>query len=313
VTGSAQTPPAPPAGIPPAEVDIDERLVEALLRAQHPDLADLPLRLVATGWDNATYRLGDQLAVRLPRIGDAVPLLCKEQEWLPRLAPRLPVTVPVPVRLGEPAAGYPWPWSVVTWVPGRSAEHEQLSPGQASRFGRFLAALHQPAAHSFPRNDYRGVPLAGVADVVEERLNRLSTGSTGLAVPLSAVRERWRRALAASAEVLDICVHGDLHPKNLVVDEGRLAAVLDWGDLTAGDPAIDLGAAWMLFPVDAHPDIWDAYRPVPAGTMLRATGWAVFFGSMLLEVGLAGDPPFAEIGRRTLARVVDPSSGPPAA
>jgi aminoglycoside phosphotransferase (APT) family kinase protein len=292
-------------GIPPAEIEIDERLVRELLRTHHPDLAELSLQLVATGWDNATYRLGDELAVRLPRIADAVALLRKEREWVPRLAPRLPVTVPVPVRLGEPAAGYPWPWNIVAWIPGRSAEHEQLSPAQASRFGKFLAALHQPAPHSFPRNEYRGVPLASVAGALEERLHRLSTRTTGLAVPLSAVRELWRQALAAPAGDLDTCVHGDLHPKNLVVDEGRLAAVLDWGDLTVGDPAIDLGAAWMLFPVDVHADVWEAYRPVPAGTVQRAAGWAVFFGAMLLEVGLAGDPPFAEIGRRTLARVVD--------
>jgi aminoglycoside phosphotransferase (APT) family kinase protein len=308
VTGSVQNPPPSPAGIPPAEIDIDERLVRALLQSQHPDLADLPLGPAATGWDNATYRLGDELAVRLPRTGDAVPPLCREQEWLPRLAPRLPVAVPAPVRRGEPAAGYPWPWSVVAWTPGRSADHEQLSPAQASRFGRFLAALHEPASYTFPRNDYRGVPLARVDTIVTERLHRLSTISTGLAVPLSAVREQWRRAAAASVDVLDTCVHGDLHPKNLVVDEGRLAAVLDWGDLTAGDPAIDLGAAWMLFPPDAHASFWDAYRPVGPETRLRASGWAVFFGLMLLEVGLAGDPPFAEIGRRTLARVVEASS-----
>jgi aminoglycoside phosphotransferase (APT) family kinase protein len=303
VTGSASPP--TPAGIPPAEIDINEPLVRALLQAQHPDLADLPLQLVATGWDNATYRLGDQLAVRLPRIADAADLLRKEQRWLPQLAQRLPVTVPVPVRVGEPAAGYPWSWSVVPWVPGRSAEHEHLSPAQAGRFGRFLAALHQPVSKSFPRNDYRGVSLASVADAFEQRLDRLSTVHTGLSMPLSAVRGRWRQAVAAPAGVLDTCVHGDLHPKNVVVDEGRLAAVLDWGDLTAGDPAIDLGAAWMLFPVDAHQDVWDEYRPAPPDTMVRAAGWAVYFGAMLLEVGLANDPPFAGIGRRTLARVCE--------
>lgn len=276
------------------------------MRDQHPDLADRPLTLVATGWDNATYRLGDDLAVRLPRIEAAAALLRKEQEWLPRLAARLPVPVPEPVRVGEPTAGYPWPWSVVRWIPGRSAEREELSPSQASQFARFLAALHEPVPDSFPRNEYRGVTLAGAAIGLEERLHRLSTMNTGLAVPLLTVRERWQRALAAPADNLHTCVHGDLHPKNLVVDEGRLAGVLDWGDLTAGDPAIDLGAAWMLFPVDAHQQIWHAYRPTQPDTMVRAAGWAVYWGVMLLDVGLAGDPPFAEIGRRTLARLCAP-------
>ncbi|HEY8472325.1 MAG TPA: aminoglycoside phosphotransferase family protein [Natronosporangium sp.] len=299
------TEPAVPAspGTPPAEVDLDDRLVRALLRDQHPDLADRPLALVAGGWDNATYRLGDDLAVRLPRRRVAAALLRKEQEWLPRLAARLPVPVPEPVRVGEPSAGYPWPWSVVRWIPGRSAECEELSPGQAEQFGRFLAALHEPAPDSLPRNEYRCLTLADVSPRVEQRLRRLSTMNTGLAVPLLTVRQRWQQALAASPDSLDTCVHGDLHPKNLVVDAGRLAAVLDWGDLTAGDPAIDLAAAWMLFPVDAHPAVWESYRPTEPDTVVRAAGWAVYWGVTLLDAGLAGDPPFAEIGRRTLARL----------
>jgi aminoglycoside phosphotransferase (APT) family kinase protein len=289
-----------PAGIPPAEVDIDEALVRSLLRAQHPDLADLPTTLVATGWDNATYRLGEHLAVRLPRIEAAVGLLRNEQTWLPRLAPDLPVPVPAPVRVGEPGPDFPWPWSVVPWVAGRSGEHESLAPDQATAFGRFLAAVHRPAPDGFPRNDYRGVPLAQVTERVEERFRQLSTRD---AAPSEPVRERWRSALAAPMDAPDTCVHGDLHPKNIVVDSGRLAAVLDWGDMTAGDRAVDLGAAWMLFPPDAHDRLWRSYGQVSAPTMRRAIGWAVFFGVTLLDVGLENDPPFAEIGRRTLARI----------
>lgn len=297
---------APAAGIPPAEVEIDEELVRALLRAQHADLADLPLSLAATGWDNATYRLGERLAVRLPRIEAAVALLRKEQEWLPRLAPRLPVPVPSPVRLGEPGPDFPWPWSVVAWVEGRSGEQAELSRTEARRFGDFLAAVHQPAPDGFPRNDYRGVPLATVNERIEERLRRLSTSDTGLGFPLPRVWDRWRQAMVAPIDGPDTCVHGDLHPKNLVVDGGRLAAVLDWGDMTAGDPAVDLAAAWMLFPTDAHRDIWEAYPSVSTHTLVRASGWAVFFGVTLLDVGLASDPPFARIGRVTLTRVCEP-------
>ena len=289
-----------PAGIPPAEVDIDEALVRSLLRAQHPDLSDLPVQLVATGWDNATYRLGERLAVRLPRIEAAVGLLRNEQTWLPRLAPDLPVPVPAPVRVGEPGPDFPWPWSIVPWVAGRSAEHESLAPDQAAPFGRFLAAVHRPAPDGFPRNDYRGVPMADVSDRVDERLRRLSTRD---AAPSAAVRERWRAALAAPTDTPDTCVHGDLHPKNIVVDSGRLAAVLDWGDMTAGDRAVDLGAVWMLFPTEAHEQVWRSYGPVSEPTMHRAIGWAIFFGLTLLDVGLENDPPFAEIGRRTLARI----------
>jgi len=289
-------------GMPPAEVDIDEELVRGLLRDQHPDLAHHPVRLEATGWDNATYRLGEHLAVRLPRIEAGARLLANEQRWLPTLAPRLPLPVPAPVHVGQPGRGFPWSWSVVPWAPGRSGEHETLAPDEAASFGAFLAALHQPPPDEFPHNDYRGVPLPTVRERVEERLERLSRLDTGLDVPLDAVWSVWRAALAAPPDGADVCVHGDLHPKNVVVDAGRLASVIDWGDMTAGDPAVDLGAAWMLFPPDAHGALWRAYGPVSDHTAVRARGWAVFFGVTLLDVGLAGDAPFARIGRVTLAR-----------
>jgi aminoglycoside phosphotransferase (APT) family kinase protein len=291
--------PVPPVGVPAAEIDIDEVLVRALLQAQHPDLAELRLTLTAIGWDNVTYRLGDQLAVRLPRIRAGSELLRREHRWLPVLAGRLPIRVPVPVRLGEPEGEmFPWPWSVVAWIPGRSAEHAPPDPAQAATFGRFLAALHRPAPDDFPRNDWRGIPLADAAERVDQLLHDAADE-----VPVAAIREHWRVALAARPDPLTTCVHADLHPKNLVVDDGRLAAVLDWGDMTAGDPAIDLAAAWMLFPVRAHADLWASYGAVPASTMDRAKGWAVFFGLTLLQAGLAGDRPFEAIGRATLARL----------
>jgi len=296
--------PAPPAGIPAAEVEIDEPGVRELLRAQHPDLAALPLTHVATGWDNTTYRLGDEFAVRLPRISAAVDLLRKEQQWLPVLAPRLPVPVPVPVRRGEPGPGFPWPWSVVRWVPGRSAEHESLSPGEAALFGRLLAAVHRPAPPDAPRNDYRGVPLETRDEMVLSRIDRLAGTATAADVPLAAVRDRWRRVSSVPRDVEETWIHGDLHPKNLVVDGGRLAAVLDWGDMTVGDPATDLAAAWMLFPTAAHARVWDGYGSVSAATLLRAEGWALLFGVVLLDTGLSNDPPFARIGRLTLDRLV---------
>ncbi|GAA3453505.1 aminoglycoside phosphotransferase family protein [Dactylosporangium matsuzakiense] len=291
--------PVTPAGVPAAEIEIDAGLVRALLLAQHPDLAALPLRLTAIGWDNMTYRLGERLAVRLPRIRAGAELLRHEQRWLPVLAGRLPVPVPVPERLGAPHGEvFPWPWSVVPWIPGRSAEHAPPAPAQAAAFGRFLAALHRPAPVDFPRNDWRGIALADASGRVEELFQALAGE-----VP-AAVREHWREALSAAPAPLTTCVHGDLHPKNVVVDDGRLAAVLDWGDMTAGDPAIDLAAAWMLFPVRSHTDIWAAYGGVPAATTARAKGWTVFFGLTLLDAGLAGDRPFEQIGRATLTRLL---------
>jgi aminoglycoside phosphotransferase (APT) family kinase protein len=289
-------------GIPPAEVAIDERLVRGLLRSQHPDLADLPLRHVATGWDNVTYRLGSQLAARLPRISGAASLIVLEQTWLPWLAGHLPVAIPVPLRQGRPEAGFPWPWSIVPWVAGRTADCEPLDTAQAGVFGRFLASLHRPPPSGFPRNDWRGIPLTGLSETMEPKLAALTDAGTGLAVPAETVRGRWQDAIRAPADAADTCIHGDLHPRNLVVDRGKLAAVLDWGDMTAGDPATDLSAAWLLFPTTAHTAIWTAYGQITAHTMARARGWAVFFGTTLLTLGLASDPVLAGIGRRTLER-----------
>lgn len=288
-------------GIPPAEIAVDESLIRVLLRSQHPDLAGLPLRHAATGWDNVTYRLGDRLAVRLPRIRGAAPLIAAEQSWLPWLARRLPVAIPVPVREGRAEADFPWPWSVVPWVAGRTADGWPLEVSESGVFGRFLASLHQPPPAGFPRNDYRGVPLVNLGSAIRSRLDTLS--DDGLGVPVAAIRDRWDEAVRAPIDVAAACIHGDLHPRNLVVDQGRLAAVLDWGDMTAADPAADLAAAWLLFPVTAHPDLWDAYGPITAPTMARAAGWAVFFGVTLLANGLEDDPMLAGIGRTTLERV----------
>ena len=303
-TVTAEAAPAQPAGIPPAEVDIDVDLVRELLRRQHPDLGGLPLRLVATGWDNMTFRLGDELAVRLPRITGGAALVVNEQTWLPVLAPTLPIAIPVPVRVGRPDAGYPWSWSVVPWLPGLSGEHGAPAPQQAGRFGAFLAAVHRPAPADAPHNDYRGVPLAALAGTVEPRLLRLAGTAACADLPHQRIWDLWHQGAEAPMDTTDTWIHGDLHPKNIVVDQGVVTAVLDWGDMTVGDRATDLAAAWMLFPTSAHPDLWAGYGEISVATMTRAVGWAVTFGAMLLETGLANDPPFAAIGRQTLLRVL---------
>lgn len=139
---------------PAAEVEITPELVRALLDEQHADLASMPLRHVATGWDNAVYRLGDQLTVRLPRRVASAALVLHEQRWLPELADGLPLPVPVPLRVGVPGCGYPWAWSVCPWLPGVEIEHAQPTDWHkaAGQLGGFLAALHRPAPRDAPRN-----------------------------------------------------------------------------------------------------------------------------------------------------------------
>ena len=160
---------------PAAEVTIDPSIVRALLQEQHADLADLSLIEVGEGWDNKLFRLGDDLAVRMPRRAASAALIEHEQRWLPRLSPRLPLPVPAPLRVGRPGSGFPWSWSVVRWFPGQSA---LLAPPRdvattAIALGRFLRALHQPAPEDAPHNPWRGVPLAARTKTMQAHLQQL--------------------------------------------------------------------------------------------------------------------------------------------
>lgn len=297
------TGPTPPRGTPPAEVVIDRALVAGLLADQHPDLAGLPLEELEAGWDNAMFRLGEGLAVRLPRREVGADLIAHEQDWLPALAPRLTLAVPAPVRRGGPGRGYPWRWSVLPWLAGQAADLREPDPGEGPAFGRFLRSLHQPAPAGAPANPWRGVPLPGRAPIVEARMERAAAASDAITPEVRAV---WRAALEAPIDVEPTWLHGDLHPRNVLVEGGRLAGVIDWGDITAGDRATDLAAIWMLFgDAGARRAALEAYGPVSEATLRRARGWAVLFGVMLLDSGLVDHPRHAVLGARALRRVAE--------
>lgn len=285
---------------PEAEVAIDARRIATLLRAQHPDLADRPLRLVAHGWDNVMARLGDDLAVRLPRRALAAALVAHEQRWLPALAARLPLPIPAPVRCGVPGEGYPWAWSVVPWFAGATAlaTPPRDLDGAARALARFLAALHAPAPADAPANPFRGVPLAARDARVRAHLAIL-----GGDVDRAAITRRWEAACALAAHGGRPCwLHGDLHPGNLIVADGALAAVIDFGDLTAGDPATDLAIAWMMLPA-AERERFRRALAVDDATWERAAGNALAHGLACLARS-ADDPPMARLGRRTIAAVM---------
>lgn len=265
---------------PPADVAIDEQLVRALLVAQCPDLAALPLGPAAAGWDNDIWHLGDDLAVRLPRRKEAVPLLLHEQRWLPVLAPELPLPVPVPVRRGVPSERFGRPWSVVPWIDGSPGDRTPPTRtlDAALSLGRFLRALHRPAPADAPGNPWRGVPLATRRDAFDRYLLSVPAdpATTG------ALRQRWAEAVTAPAWAgPPTWIHGDLHPANTVVRMGTLAGVVDFGDCCAGDPATDLAAAWLLLPLDVHPALWDAYGADDTALRRRAAGWAALFAVLL--------------------------------
>ncbi|MFI9593968.1 aminoglycoside phosphotransferase family protein [Nonomuraea sp. NPDC052265] len=281
---------------PEAEIDIDDALVDRLIRAQHPDLAG-PLTLVANGWDNVVHRLGDGLSVRLPRRRVAVDLVVNEQRWLPVLAGYVQVALPVPVRLGVPGEGYPWPWTIAPWYEGRTVA--DVPPSEravvAVTLAGFMNDLHRPAPSDAPRNPVRGVPLAHRDRAVRERM------------PFVARRDEllplWERLVALPPwPGPPLWLHGDPHPANLVLDGGKLAAVLDFGDLTSGDPATDLAAAWLVFDQDGRA-VFRAHVDADQATWERARGWALVIGTALAAHS-ADNPAMAAIGAHVLDQVL---------
>jgi len=292
--------------MPVAEIDIDTDVVRALLAEQHPDLHHLVLEPVAFGWDNVLFRLGSDLGVRLPRRQVAAELIESEQRWLPQLAPRLPLPVPVPLRVGRPGPAYPWAWSVTRWIEGHDLADGPGADaiGVARQLGEFLAALHTPAPVDAPSNPYRGVPLANRDEGTEQRIDQLA----GM-IDARAVRERWRALVATPAWAgPSVWLHGDLHPANILAADGQVTAVIDFGDITAGDPATDLGLAWMLLPRTARATFRVAAGSVDDATWTRAQGWALSLALAYLA-NSANNARVAAIGHRTLAAVLADEPG----
>lgn len=290
---------------PEPDLHPDAALVHRLVAAQHPDLQG-PVRRATNGWDNVMFRLGDGLAVRMPRRAVAIPLMLHEQQWLPGLAGRLPVAVPAPIRVGRPAPelGYDAPWSVVPWLPGRAALgfEESARDAAAAALAEFVVALGVPAPAEAPVNAFRGVPLAARDAAVRERLAR------GLVRRPDVVARLWERSLAASEwDRPPVWLHGDLHPGNLVLHgDGRLAAVVDFGDLTSGDPATDLATAWLSFGPrgrEAFTRRVSELADVDEETWTRARGWALVLGTALVDA-TDEHSPLGRLGARVLDALV---------
>lgn len=286
---------------------IDRGLIVSLLEEQAPHLAGLSVVWVKDGWDNTVWRLGDALAVRLTRRAVAADLHRHEQRWLPTLGPRLPLPVPEPVIVGVPSVRFPWPWTVVRWFEGDIAALAPPHPREARTLGAFLSALHVPAPEDVMANPTRGGPLtsrqAAMATWAEQPL---SSGDEMLIAEAAAV---FNAGLLVASVTERVWIHGDLHPRNVLVNGGQLSAVLDWGDVTAGDAATDLAALWWLFHLDVHGDFWAAYHPVSPAMWHRARAWAALFGLSFLSFGLPHHPRTPdtqahELGRRQLHRVV---------
>lgn len=293
------------------EVRTDVPLVRRLLAAQFPQWADLPVAPVrSAGTDNAIYRLGDGMAVRLPRIHWAVDLVHKEMQWLPRLAPHLPLAIPAPIAMGMPGEGYPWHWSITPWLAGENATIERIAePSQAATdLARFVRALERIDATggppAGPANFGRGVLLA-----LRDARTRAAIADLEGALDTEAVTVAWEAAVGAAPwDRPPVWVHGDLQSGNLLVVGGRLSAVIDFGCLGVGDPAVDLIVAWNLFSGDAR----DAFREVLAvddATWVRGRGWALSVALIALSYYRNSNPVLAGISRRAIDAVLSSEGG----
>ena len=288
------------------EIPTDAPLVKRLLTAQFPRWADLSIKPVPSGGtDNALYRLGADMLVRLPRIDWALGQVHKEHEWLPKLAPFLPLEVPVPLAKGTPDSGYPWHWSIYRWIDGENMSIDSAkSPRQAAvDLAGFVRALQQvdSAEGPPPQNpdSSRGIPLIRRDADVRNALSALANAvdpAAGIAVWESAVRApEWKGS--------PVWIHGDLQSGNLLFREGKLRAVIDFGCLAVGDPASDVMAAWLFLSKDTRGQFREALQ-VDDDTWARARGWALSVGLIALPYYRETNPALAAIASRAISETL---------
>jgi aminoglycoside phosphotransferase (APT) family kinase protein len=284
-------------------IPVDADLVARLVASQFPQWAEVPVRPVDLGgWDNTTFRLGGSMSVRLPSAEAYVAQIAKEHEWLPRLAPHLPLPIPVPIARGRSGDGYPWPWSVYRWLPGEPAETAGVADFDefARSLGEFLLALQRvdvtggPAAG--PHNFYRGGPLTVYDDETRRAIDVLRAR---IDVPL--VTEVWEAALATQWSRPPVWVHGDVATGNLLVTDGHLSAVIDFGSSGVGDPACDTVIAWTLLS-DSSRAVFREVLGGDEGLWARGRGWALW--KSLITIAGDPEPRHATGAERTMREVL---------
>lgn len=287
------------------EIPTDVGLVRRLLAAQFPQWADLPLTPVpSAGTDNAIYHLGDDMAVRLPRIHWATGQVATEREWLPKLAPQLPLQLPVQLAVGEPGAGYPYQWAVYRWLPGEHTTSALLADARqaALDLARFILALQQVDPTGGPlatEHNLRGAPLT-----LRDHATRTAIAAMGSMVDAGLATRVWEAALRAPPwEREPVWFHGDLLPGNLLVVDGRLSAVIDWSGLGIGDPACDLMCAWALFRGESR-EAFRAALGVDEATWARARGQALSQAVIFVPYYLHTNPVGVASARRMIAEVL---------
>jgi aminoglycoside phosphotransferase (APT) family kinase protein len=287
------------------EVDINASLVGRLVAAQFPQWADLPVEPVEVdGWDNSTFRLGAGMAARLPSAARYAPQVEKEHRWLPKLAPLLPLPIPVPLAKGVPGEGYPFNWSVYRWIEGETAAVGRIDNlvEFATALAAFLTALQwiDPAGGPPPgrHNFFRGGPLT-----VYDAETRQAIAALDGRIDADAATAAWEAALAATWHGAPVWFHGDVAAGNLLVGGGRLSAVIDFGTSGVGDPSCDLAIAWTLFRGESRDAFRAALLPDDA-TWARGRGWVLWKGLITLAEHIDTNPLEAGRARRVIDEVL---------
>jgi aminoglycoside phosphotransferase (APT) family kinase protein len=286
-------------------VDIGVALVSRLVSDQFPQWAALAIKPVERGgWDNRTFHLGERMIVRMPSAAAYSRQVEKEHRWLPVLAPLLPLPIPVPLAMGAPAGGYRWRWSVYQWLDGETASVERIADLTqfATALAQFLAALQGVDATSGPppgdHNFYRGGPLA-----IYDGETRQALATLGREVDAAAATAAWEAAIAAAWHGQPVWLHGDVSAGNLLVKNGRLGGVIDFGCMGVGDPACDLSIAWTLFAGESR-DAFCAALPLDDETWARGRGWTLWKQLITLARQLKVNPGEAEGARRIIDQVL---------
>ena len=283
------------------EVNIDAGLVGRLVAAQFPALAGLPVSAVrSTGTVNALYRIGDHLCARLPRVRSWAKALEREWHWLPRLAPHLSLGVPEPVARGHPASRYPFPWAIYRWIDGQPYTDELVEDEHeaASDLARFVGELRRG-------NPVAGAPRGGRKPLRElDAVTREAIQSSRDVIDGNAATAAWERALEAPAwDGAPVWIHADLLRPNLLVDGGRLRAVIDFGSAGVGDPAADVIAAWSVFNRGGR-GTFRTVLGVDDGTWNRARGYALHQAALIIPYYIQTNPGFAAMAKRTIEEVL---------
>ncbi len=285
--------------------EISAALAARLVAAQFPQWAELPVtQLAMNGWDNVTFRLGDTMSVRLPAAEGYAAQVDKEHQWLPILSAQLPLPIPEPLARGEPGFGYPWPWSIYRWLPGTPAAGESISDLRdfAADLGGFLAALHRIDPAGGPPPSDRSFFRGGALDSRDEE-TRAAIDALDGEIDTHAATDVWDAALAAPGGSSPVWIHGDVSPANLLVLDGRLRAVIDFGCSGVGDAAFDTEIAWGFLSSDSRA-AFRASLQLDESTWARARGWRLWGALTALADGLQSKSDWARWTRRIVEDVL---------